>query len=214
MRRSPSSLLLALVAGWSNWAGCGAPHTFHKDPERGCPLEGELTIAAQEDVAKIAGCTAISTLVIRTGAKLELAPLGRLEAIRGDLLVGPSVGLEELALPRLRTVDGTIRVVGNGNLRAVFLPKLEHAKRIEIEGNVAISNLSLPKLTAVEAVVVTGQAELELIDIPSLAKTSELVITDNPKLVMIEGEVTAKTLRLENNKQLPAEVNERLHQGP
>jgi hypothetical protein len=97
--------------------GCGPAHTFHKDPERGCPLDGELAIAAQEDVAKIAGCTAISTLVIRTGSKLDLAPLARLELIRGDLLVGLSVGLEELRCPAARG-RWQIRVVGNGNLRA------------------------------------------------------------------------------------------------
>ena len=204
MRPSRSSLLV--VAAF----GCGPATTVHPSGvPAGCPTEGVITLSGKEDVAAIAGCKTVGGLVIRTGARLQLGPLRRLELVRGDLVVGPTVGLDEVALKELREVTGTIRVIGNGNVRAVFLPQLRHAGRIEIDSNVAITTLSMPLLEAVAgSLVITHDAELELIELSSLATVGqELVLADNPKLVLVEaGKLAgAGAIRVEHNALLPAD---------
>jgi hypothetical protein len=197
-------LLASLIA-------CGPPHVFHKDAERGC---GDAVVNGREDVAAYAGCATLASLTIRTGAPLDLAPLARLERVDGDVVVGPSVGLAELALPRLAEVRGTLRVVANGDLHAVILKKLARAGRIEIDTSNALASLVLPSLTAVGAISITSNPELEVIDFTALATVPELVIAGNPKLVTIEGTPDAKTARIENNKLLPEEVADRMRGAP
>ena len=203
MPRSPSSLAIVLVIG------CGPATTVHPETVRsGCGSDQTVLLGGQDDVAAVAGCTTLPGLTIRTAAPLRLEPLRRLVTITGDLVIGPSVGLDEATLPELRTIGGTLRVISNGNLHGLFLPKLERAGRIEVEANVAITSVSLPRLAAVEALVITDDPELELIDVSSLATVGgELVISDNPKLVMIEAGKLAKapSVKLENNRLLPAE---------
>jgi hypothetical protein len=168
-----------------------------------------VTLAGQENVAAIAGCKSIGGLVIRTGAQLQLGPLRRLELIQGDLVVGPTVGLDEVALKELRDVTGTIRVVSNGNLHAIFLPQLRRAGRIEIDSNVAMTTISLPQLeTVAGSLVITHDAELELVELSSLTTVGqELVLADNPKLVLVEaGKLAgAGSVRIESNALLPAD---------
>ncbi len=186
MRRSRASaqlqqqLLIVVVAS------CGPPHVFHKDPERAC---ADVTLAGQEDVAAAAGCRELASVTLRTGMALELAALGRLETIRGDLVVGPSVGFSELALPRLRQV-GAIRIVANGNLHGVFLPALERAASFEIDGNHALSSISAPKLAAIEgAFAITHNASLEVLAVSALAQTGSTRVDGNPKLTLIESKL-------------------------
>lgn len=180
MRRLPSSLL-ALAA-------CGPGHVFHKDPERGC---ADITLAGQEDVAAAAGCTAVGSITIRTGMALDLKSLARLEIIRGSLAVGPSVGLSELSLPRLRAV-GSIRIVANGDLNGVFLPKLERVGDLEIEGNNVLTTISASKLTTASGkLVISGHPALEVIDLTALASAGEIAIARNPKLTLVEGTLPA-----------------------
>ena len=181
--------------------GCGPPLAIHDDPDRRCPT-GAVSLASQDDVARLAACPVASSIAMRTGAALDLGPLARLEVIDGDLRVGPSVGLERLALPRLRSIAGTFRVVGNGNLRAVALPALVRAGRIEIEGNVALTSVALPKLAAVDSLAIIGEPELEMIDLSALATVGELVIADNPKLVILEGPIAGVSARIEHNAML------------
>ncbi|MBA2539240.1 MAG: hypothetical protein H0V17_06370 [Deltaproteobacteria bacterium] len=182
MRRSPSSL--AVLA----FAACGPGHVFHKDPERGC---ADITLAGQEDVAAAAGCTAVESITLRTGMRLDLAPLGRLEKITGMLAVGPSVGLSELSLPRLR-IAGAIKIVANGDLHGVFLPKLERVGDLEVEGNNSLSNLSAPKLAMVSGkLAIRDDPALEVVDLTALASAGEVVISNTPKLTLVEGALPA-----------------------
>jgi hypothetical protein len=181
MRQLPSSLLVACVA-------CGPAHVFHKDPERGC---ADVSLAGQEDVAAAAGCPAIESLTIRTGMSLDLKPLARLSTIRGAIAVGPTVGVSEVALPRLREA-GSIRIVGNGDLHGVFFPLLERAGAVEIEGNNKLTTISLPKLATVTGrVSIVDDPALELIDLSVLATAGEILISNNPKLSLVEGTLPA-----------------------
>ena len=174
-------LLVSLIA-----IGCGPPHVFHKDPERGC---AEITLASAEDVAATAGCREVESITLRTGMALDLKPLGRLETIRGALTIGPSVGFSELALPRLRRT-GAIRIVANGDLQGIFLPALEHAAAFEIEGNHGLSTISAPKLAAVDgAFAVTGNAALEVLNVGALAQAGKALVANNPKLTLVDSKL-------------------------
>ncbi len=191
-------------------AACGPAATVHPTPvATGCPAGARVTLAGQDDIAALAGCTAIGGMTIRTGTALQLAPLRRLELIEGDLLIGPSVGLQEVALHQLREVTGKIRVVANNNLHAIFLPQLRRAGQIEIDGNVALTTISMPKLeTVTGSLVITHDAELELVELSSLTRVGqELLLIDNPHLVLIEaGKLTgAGSVRVESNALLPVD---------
>jgi hypothetical protein len=185
MRRSRvSALLLVIIVVIS----CGPPHVFHKDPERAC---ADVTLAGQEDVAAAAGCRELASLTLRTGMALDLAALGRLETIKGDLIVGPSVGFSELALPRLRRV-GAIRIVANGDLHGIFLPALERAAAFEVDGNHALSSISAPRLAAVDgAFAVTGNAGLEVLTVTALATAGTARVDGNPKLTLIDSQLSS-----------------------
>ncbi len=197
MRLLPSSALV-LLAGCP---GAKPPRT----PE--CPSDRTVLIAGQEDVARIAGCTALSSVTIRTGASINLAGLRALETITGDLAVGPTVGLEEVSLPELREVGGTIKITSNGSLHGVFLPRLETAGRFEIEANSALTSIALPRLvTSRGSLVIAQNGSLELIDLSELATVGkDLVITDNPVLTLIEAGKLAQVMdvRIEGNRGLP-----------
>lgn len=165
---------------------CGPAHVFHKEPEQGC---ADVMLAGPEDVAAAAGCREVASVTLRTGMALDLAPLGRLEMIRGALVVGPSVGLSELSLPRLRRA-GAIKIVANGDLQGVFLPKLEQAAAFEIAGNHMLTSISAPQLTAVDgAFAVTGNTSLEVLTVTALAKAGSARVDGNPKLTLLDSQL-------------------------
>ncbi len=205
MHLSRSSALLVLLAGCPGPRSPSAPK---------CPVDRTWMIAAQEDVEALAGCTAASGVTIRSGATITLGPLKALETITGDLIVGPTVGMEELSLLELREVGGTVQVVSNGSLRGMFLPRLERAGRVSVEGNAALTTISLPRLQTVPgSLVITEDASLELLDLSALVTVGkDLVITGNHKLSLIEADklTTVLEVRVEDNRALPIEQVEAL----
>ncbi len=203
MRRSRSSLLLALVVG------CSAPAA---PKHHVCP-SAPVTLAGQDDVAALAGCRSVAGLAIRTGAALDLAPLGELATIRGDVVVGPSVGFAELSLPRVTAIDGALRVASNHDLRRIVLPALERAGRIDIASNLVLATIAWPRLGAVSgSLAVTQNPALEMIDMPMLATAGELTIAEDPELALVEASpaIEAGAVRIEKVPALPAETIERL----
>lgn len=197
MRRLPTSVLL-LLAGCPGAKGPSTP---------ACPTDRTVMIAEQADVARISACTALSSVTIRTGASINLGGLRALETITGDLAIGPTVGLEEVSLPELREVGGTVKITSNGSLHGVFLPRLETAGRFEIESNAALTSIALPRLvTSRGSLVIAQNGSLELIDLSVLATVGkDLVIADNPVLTLIEaGKLTqVMDIRIEGNRGLP-----------
>jgi hypothetical protein len=156
----------------------------------------------------------LSGVAIRTGATITVAPLRELEAITGDLVIGPTVGVDEVQFDSLARVGGAIRVAGNGSLRGLFLPRLVEAGRIEVDGNVSLTTISAPSLARVlGAVVVTDNHALELLDISGLISVrKELVISGHPKLSLVEvGRFgRAESVRIEADPKLPPELVKRL----
>jgi hypothetical protein len=187
---------------------------FRSAGKASCPQNRVVELGLQEDVAKFRGCTRASGVSIRTGATIDVSPLHELEEISGDLVIGPTVGIDSVAFNGLLRVGGTIRVASNGSLHGLFLPRLEQVGRIEIDGNVVLTTISVPRLTTVRgAVVITDNHGLELVSATLLQSIGgELVIADHPRLNLLELPrlVRVPTARIENNPKVPPEVVEAL----
>ncbi len=179
-----------------------------------CPEGRVVELGLQEDVTKLAGCRSVSGIVIRTGATVDVTPLSDLEEITGDLVVGPTVGIDSVAFNGLLRVGGTIRVANNGSLRGLFLPRLEAAGRIEVDNNAVMSTISMPRLASVKgAFVITDNNALELVTATLLSTVGqELVIAGQPQLNLLEMPRIAHmaAIRLEANPKLPPDVEEQL----
>ena len=172
----------------------------------------DVMITSQGDVDAIASCTSVRALTVRTGASIQLAGL-HVESIGADLRIGPTVAMDELSLPALRSVGGTVRVSANGSLHGVFLPKLERAGRVEVTGNVELATLSLPKLAETGALSISDCAELEVVDAASLVTVGgELIVAGAPKLAVVDAPHLARIrlLRIDAAPKLPSEVVDRL----
>ena len=179
-----------------------------------CPRDRTVVLGTQDEVAAFAGCKRASGVTIRTGATIDLAPLDQLAEIGGDLVIGPTVGFEEVAFHGLARVGGAIHVADNGSTRGLFLPRLADAGRIEIDGNVALKTISVPNHARVAgAFVVTDNRSLELLDASLLVTVGkELVLSGHPKLGLVElGHLAhADIIRIEADPKLPAELVEQL----
>lgn len=182
---------------------------FHPGEGDRCQQARIVLIGSQEDVLRIAGCREVTGLVVRTGASIDLAPLRELEQIDGDLVVGPTVGVEEVALNRVTTISGAVRVQGNPSLRGLFLPRLEHAGRIDVEDNGALTTIALPRISSIGgAMILSDNRSLELVAAGELTSIGhELVAIDNPKLALLELArlVHAEAVRIERDPKLPVE---------
>ena len=196
---------LALLA--CSLAGC---FLFRNGDAERCQTGRMVVLGSQDDVTSFAGCKTASGLTIRTGATIDLTPLRELEQITGDLVIGPTVGIEEAALNGLMHVGGAVRVSNNPSLRGLFLPRLEDAGRIAVDTNVTLTTIALPRIATVYgSIVVSNNRALELVSIPELVTVGhELVILDHPKLTLVQaGRLNAaEAVRIEGNPKLPAEL--------
>jgi hypothetical protein len=204
-----AALALAVPLG-----ACGAPVAAPAVPD--CPADRAVVVAGPADLARLASCATLGGLTVRTGAALDVSQLRALTAITGDLVIGPTVAIEDVHLGPLRTVGGAIRVVGNGLLRGLYLPRLERAGGIDIDGNAAVTTISLPHLQVVHgALRITGNAEFELLDIAALASIDrELVIAGAPGLTLVEAAQLqhAAAVRIDA-PSLPPDVADRLRRA-
>ena len=183
-----------------------------------CPQDRTIAIATQDDVTRFAGCTRARDVVIRTGAAVDLAPLSHLDDIRGDLVIGPTVGIEEAGLNGLEHVGGAIRVTDNAALHGLYLPRLVDAGRVVIDANPGLRTVALPRATQIHGpLAVTDNPKLELLTASELVQIDrELVIAGQPKLENLElGHLAAADgVRVDDDPKLPAELVQRLQQLP
>lgn len=199
--------VLALLAGCLSSRGGGGEVAS-------CPQGRSVELGLQEEVQRLAGCTQVTGLVIRTGAPIDVSPLAELAEITGDLSIGPTIGLDEAAFNGLARVGGTIRVVTNGSLRGLYFPRLQQVGRIEIENNAVLTTISLPRLQTVDGTLLIAENDsLELLSAPMLATVGkELVISGHSKLNLLEMSrlSSVEAVRIEGNPKLPTEIAERL----
>ncbi len=179
----------------------------------GVRCDRAVELGLQADVAAFAACKRAAAVTVRTGAALDLSPL-RLESIAGDLVIGPTVGIDTVKLSGLRAVGGSVRIADNALLSGVFLPALERAGRIDMEHNAGVTTISLPRLGDVSgAFVIAENPQLELLDVSALARVgNELAIVGHPRLTYIEARQLghAGSLRIDDDPALPAEIVEQL----
>lgn len=187
----PALLALGGAAAVSCGGALPSPSSSSSPGERrGCPGAGQAVFASsQPELEALRGCARLAGLTIRSGAELSLEPLAQLAVIDGDLLVGPSLRLDALALPALRQVGGRLRLAGNSSLGGAYLPALERAGRIEIEHNASLATLSLPALIETAALIVRADAALEALSLRALTRSGELVLAELPRLGWIEAPV-------------------------
>ena len=190
--------------------GCGAVPASPAAPD--CP-DGVMRVASRGDLVRLASCATLRGLTVRSGAALDVSALRALTTITGDLVIGPTVAVEDVELPALRTVGGAIRVVGNGLLRQLRLPRLERAGDVVIDGNPVVATIALPRLQSVHgALRITDNASLELVDLATLATVDhELVLAGDPALSLVEAEQLrhAAAVRVDA-PGLPPDIAERL----
>jgi len=180
-----------------------------------CP-HGSVVLTSQASVDGLAGCTRIEgDLRIRTGAPLALAPLASLERVGGAIVIGPTLGLDVVdGLRGLREVDGTLRLVANGDATGAYFPALTRAGAIEADGNLALTQLMLPALRQVGGdLAVRDNAALELVDLSAVENVSgTLAVERNPRLGMVwtGPPLRSKAVRVLGNPGLDAEAQARL----
>lgn len=206
--------ILCVACGGARTAGDGTR----------CPTDHSVELGLQEEVDKLAGCTTLPGIVIRTGAPIDVAPLKDLEEVTGDISIGPTIGLDEVAFNGVLRVGGTIRVSNNSSLRGLFFPRVERVGRIEIENNAVLMSISLPRLVTVDSsMVIADNGALELVTASSLVTVGkELVIAGHAQLSMVEMAALAhvEAARIESNPKLSADVvdaltrKSSLHQPP
>ena len=203
-RSDPAAALLIAAL-----AGCGAAPA---SPTVRCPADRAIVIASRADLAGLAGCTTAAGVTVRSGAALDISALGALATISGDLVIGPTVAIEEITLRGLRRVDGAIRVVSNGLLHGLYLPGLESAGAIEVAGNPTIVTVSLPRLGAVRrALRITGNAGLELVDVSVLATVGGELALAGARLTLVEADELRRAASVEiDAPNLPSEVADRV----
>jgi hypothetical protein len=188
-------------------AGC---FLFRTDDAERCQPGRTVVLGTQDEVTAFAGCKHASGLTIRTGATIDLSPLRELEAITGDLVIGPTVGIDEAALNGLITVGGAVRVAKNPSLHGLFLPRLVEAGRVAIDGNHALTTIALPRIASVKGtLIITDSPALELLTADQLVTIGhELVILDAPKLALVQLSrlVSVEAVRVERDPKLAVEL--------
>lgn len=208
-----SGLAIAVVA-------CGAPArpAAPASPTApSCPADRTVVLASRADVARVADCATLAGVVIRSGAALDVSGLHALATIRGDLIIGPTVGIAEVSFRELRVVEGALRVHDNGLLQGLFFPRLERAAAIDVDGNVALTTLSLPRLASVGGPLhVTANPSVEVIDMSVLASIAqELVITGAPELTLVDVPQLRQVASVQlDAPRLPSELVDRLRATP
>jgi hypothetical protein len=145
-------------------------------------------IRAQQDLTSLRGCTHLGGLIVRSGAALTFAPLHQLAEIDGDLVVGPTLGVDAVDLPSLRRVGGTLRIAGSSALVGVFLPALLAAAHLELEHNAALTSISLPALRDAASLSVRGNVELEALTLAALERVGTLRLEGSPRLGLLLAE--------------------------
>ncbi|HEY4178920.1 MAG TPA: hypothetical protein VGM90_18865 [Kofleriaceae bacterium] len=178
-----------------------------------CNRIGAVSIAEQADVDRVAACTWMGSLTVRTGAPLDLSPL-KVERITGDVNIGPTLAVEELRLDHLREVGGAIRVESNALLHGVFLPQLERTRAFTIEAGSSLATIAAPKLTTVnDSITIDELGSVEILDFSAVETIGgALTITHNPelKLVQFDALKIVKSVVIEANAKLPVDQVEAL----
>ena len=166
---------------------CGAAPAPRSPPRPAgaCPIFEPAVIRGPEDVARLAPCASLPGLTVGTAAAIDLARLTALTRVRGDLRIGPTLGIATITLPALVEVTGTVRVAGNGDLTGLFLPALARAGAVELADDPSLASVSAPALATIDRGLSLARVPaLELVDTSAGPRVGgELDVAGVPALV-------------------------------
>ncbi len=175
-RRTKNLLALGVLAAY----GCGG-----RPSPSGPVLEcGGGKIWHPEELARVQGCRHISGDLHLGGALTDAKELEGLTSIEGDLIVGPSYQLNNLAsLGSVVRIGGDLRLERNWRLQGLYMGALEFVGGdIRVEGNVGLVACVLPKLRSVSALEVGNNRNLERLDLSGLDEEGPDLVVRGRKL--------------------------------
>lgn len=160
--------------------GACAARTTPRPPP--CPTVA-VVVSSQADLDALSGCPTLAGLTIRSAAPLDLAPLAALTAVRGDLVIGPTLALERVTLPALAEVGGRLAIVSNGGVRGVVLLALTRVGALELRDGLGLTEVLIPRLaTVTAAVLIVRVPALELVDASALTTIGAALTITAPRL--------------------------------
>lgn len=130
----------------------------------------------QDDAQRFLGCRIIEGTLELGGALMSTTDLAALVQVRGDLVIGPSYQLNNLAdLSSLQRIEGSLLVRNNMLLRGLFVGALEEVTGdLRVSGNSSLLSVSLHKLETIGGVLDLRRDNraLELVDLRGLRSLS------------------------------------------
>lgn len=161
-----SLLVAALVLLVSS---CGGASPRPSAPTKDC--QGGK-VWHQDESARFRGCVKIEGNLELGGALMSASDFSSLRQIAGNLVIGPSYQLNDLAaLAGLRFVTGSVLVKDNMRLGGLFLGALEKVGGdVQIAGNTELRRVSLHRLAEIGGGLKLGAANrgLEGVDLSAL----------------------------------------------
>jgi hypothetical protein len=158
-----------------------------------CP-SGDVRIIDDDEAAALAACTVIDGDLVIDGAALrDVDALGRIEDVRGSLVVGPTLRLSSLGgLRSLRSVTADLDVSSNpGLIGAFFSALVQVGGNVSIERNHSAATISAHLLETVGGdLEISGNSSLLRLDLGGLSRVGgSLIVEDNRQLDdMVIGE--------------------------
>ena len=171
--------MIARLIALTSLGACAARTTPQPPP---CPT-APVVASSQADLDALAGCPTLAGLTIRSAAPLDLAPLATLTAVRGDLVIGPTLALERVTLPALAEVGGRLAIVSYGGVRGVVLLALTRVGALELRDSLGLTEVLIPRLaTVTAAVLIVRVPALELVDASALTTVGAALTITAPRL--------------------------------
>lgn len=162
-------LVLTLLVGLV--PGCGGAARKPAPPPQDC-RGGKVWHA--DDGVRFRGCVTVDGSLELGGALQSAEDFAALRLVHGDLVLGPSYQLNNLAeLAGLRRIDGNLHVQNNMALGGLFLGAIEHiGGGLRIEGNTQLQTVSMHNLREIVDLLSLGEANrvLQRVDLSGLKK--------------------------------------------
>lgn len=122
------------------------PRGYAEQPGR--TIEGDVVVSNAADVAALSGVFAITGSLRVESASLLRVTLASLRSVGGDLAIVKNPRLARAELPALVDVGGAIVIAENATLNSDPLPRVSHARRVDVVDNEVLPNATVDRLLA------------------------------------------------------------------
>ena len=155
-----------------------------------CPsgvVEGDYVIETDDDAAAVADCTEVTGDLTVSGDVNELG-LPALTTVGGSLRVLDTTALPLIELPALVTVTRDFEVNANAKLARFAAPVLESCTVIGFVDNTELAELDVGALTRTGFVRLQRNAALRQLSVPHVAELGVFFVTENASLESVSFE--------------------------